>query len=168
MTNAVNELLEALGEDINLKPDKWIIEHIYESGLKKWAANILPSELLQRSVKEAVESLVTINESLEFYPVFPDNIETPNYGDRWGRSANYIEINNRAIAEMHNDRTKNGILSSIKLLPAIPPSAKSWANCVILSQIFPNIYGDGYNKSPLEENSIYGIKLNAGYSDLMI
>ena len=168
MTNAVNELLEALGEDINLKPDKWIIEHIYESGLKKWAANILPSELLQRSVKEAVESLVTINESLEFYPVFPDNIETPNYGDRWGRSANYIEINNRAIAEMHNDRTKNGILSSIKLLPAIPPSAKSWANCVILSQIFPNIYGGGYNKSPLEENSIYGIKLNAGYSGNII
>ncbi len=168
MTNAVNELLEALGEDINLKPDKWIIEHIYESGLKKWAANILPSELLQRSVKEAVESLVTINESLEFYPVFPDNIETPNYGDRWGRSANYIEINNRAIAEMHNNRTKNGILSSIKLLPAIPPSAKSWANCVILSQIFPNIYGDGYNKSPLEENSIYGIKLNAGYSGNII
>ena len=65
---------------------------------------------------------------------------------------------NRAIAEMVGNRTKNGILSSIKILPAIPPSAKSWANCVILSQIFPNIFGDGYNKGN-EENSIYGIKL---------
>ncbi len=168
MTNVVNELLEALGEDINLKPDRWSIEHLYTSGFKKWIGNILPSELLKRSVKEAVESLVTINESLNFYPVFPDNIETPNYGDRWGRSANYIEINNRAIAEMQGDRTKNGILSSIKILPAIPPSAKSWANCVILSQIFPNIYGDGFNKGPIEENSIYGIKLNASYSGNII
>ncbi len=168
MTNAVNELLKALGENINLEPDRWSIEHLYTSGFKKWIGNILPSELLNRTVKEAVESLVTINESLEFYPVFPDNIETPDYGDRWGRSANYIEINNRAIAEMIGDRTKNGILSSIKILPAIPPSAKSWANCVILSQIFPNIYGDGFNKGVDEENSIYGIKLNAGYSGNII
>ncbi len=168
MTNAVNELLKALGENINLEPDRWSIEHLYTSGFKKWIGNILPSELLNRTVKEAVESLVTINESLEFYPVFPDNIETPDYGDRWGRSANYIEINNRAIAEMTGDRTKNGILSSIKILPAIPPSAKSWANCVILSQIFPNIYGDGFNKGVDEENSIYGIKLNAGYSGNII
>lgn len=28
----------------------------------------------------------------DFYENFPDNIETPNYGDKWGRSANYIEI----------------------------------------------------------------------------
>ena len=65
---------------------------------------------------------------------------------------------------MNMDRTCCGILSCIKLLPAIPPSAKSWANCVIISQIFPNIYGDSYNKGPFEENSIYGIRLNAGYS----
>lgn len=168
MSNAVNELLKALGENINLEPDRWSIEHLYTSGFKKWIGNILPSELLNRTVKEAVESLVTINESLEFYPIFPDNIETPKYGDKWGRSANYIEINNRAIAEMTGDRTKNGILSSIKILPAIPPSAKSWANCVILSQIFPNIYGDGFNKGVDEENSIYGIKLNAGYSGNII
>ena len=167
MTNFVNKLLIALNEDIYLKPDKWSEEHIIQSGNKKWISNILPYELLCRSVKQAVESLVTINESGIFYEIFPDNIETPNYGDHWGRSANYIEINNRAIAEMHGDRTKNGILSSIKILPAIPPSAKSWANCIILSQIFPNIYGDGYNKGD-EENSIYGIKLNAGYSTNII
>lgn len=168
MENSVNKLLSALRQDISLKPDKWIQEHILVSGNKKWAANILPSELLTRSVKQAVEALVTINESGEFYSVFPNDIKTPNYDDKWGRTANYIEINNRAIAEMYGDKTKNGILSSIKLLPAIPPSAKSWANCVILSQIFPNIYGDGLNKGPFEENSIYGIKLNAGYSGNII
>ena len=141
---------------------------MYVSGNKKWIANILPCELLKRSVKQAVESLVTLCECQEFFKTFPDNIETPDYGDKWGRLANYIEINNRAIAEMHGNETKNGILSSIKLLPAIPPSAKSWANCVILSQIFPNIFGDGFNKGTFEENSIYGIKLNTAYSGNII
>ena len=168
MTNSVNKLLQALNEGTTLIPDKWCLEHIITAGNKKWITAVLPSELLKRNIKQSVESLMTINESGEFYDKFPDNILTPNYGDNWGRSANYIEINNRAIAEMYNDRTKNGILSAIKLLPAIPPSAKSWANCVILSQIFPNIYGDGYNKGPNEENSIYGIKLNAGYSGNII
>lgn len=166
--NEVNKLLTALGEDTHLSPDEWTYNHIYTSGNKKWIANIVPSQLLDRSVKNAIESIETLNENNEFYEVFPDNIETPNYGDNWGVHANYIEINNRAIAEMHNECTKNGILSSIKILPAIPPSAKSWANCVILSQIFPNIFGDGYNKAPNEENSIYGIKLNAGYSENII
>lgn len=166
--NYVNKLLKALGEDITLTPDKWTLEHQYVSGIKKWIAGVLPSEILTRSVKQAVESIVTLCECFEFYKTFPDTIETPNYGDKWGSSANYIEINNRAIAEMEGNRTKNGILSSIKIIPAIPPSAKSWANCLILSQIFPNIYGDGYNKAPWEENSIYGIKLNAGYSQNII
>lgn len=168
MTNVVNKLLTALDENIDLHPDEWTKEHTYSSGSKKWVANILPAELLSRTVKQAVESVMTLDEAGDFFSPFPDNIETPNYGDKWGRSANYIEINNRAIAEMFGDRTKNGILSSIKILPAIPPSAKSWANCVILSQIFPNIFGDGYNKGPFEENSIYGIKLNASYSGNII
>lgn len=166
--NTVNKLLTALGSSTYLHFDKWTKEHEFISGKKKWIANILPSELLSRSVKHAVESLVTLCECDEFFKTFPDNIQSPNYGDTWGRLANYIEINNRAIAEMHGDKTKNGILSAIKMLPAIPPSAKSWANCVILSQIFPNIFGDGYNKGPFEENSIYGIKLNAGYSGNII
>lgn len=168
MTNSVNQLLKYLGENNVLSYDERSGNHLYSSGNKKWIANILPSELLKRSVKEAVESLVTINESGDFYNYFPDNIESPNYGDKWGRLANYIEINNRAIAEMVGNRTQNGMMSSIKILPAIPPSAKSWANCVILSQIFPNIYGDGYNKGADEENSIYGIKLNSGYSENII
>lgn len=166
--NYVNKLLQALGHNTHLHFDKWTEKHEYISGKKKWVANILPCELLQRSVKHAVESLVTLCECEEFFKEFPNNIKTPDYGDKWGRLANYIEINNRAIAEMHGNQTKNGILSSIKILPAIPPSAKSWANCIILSQIFPNIYGDGINKGPFEENSIYGVKLNAGYSGNII
>ena len=168
MTNYVNQLLNAFNEDTKLTPDKWSIDHAFVSGNKKWIANILPVELLERSIWQTVESLVTLNETGDFYTQFPDTIISPNYGHKWGRSANYIEINNRAIAEMVGDRTKNGIISAIKLLPAIPPSAKSWANCVILSQIFPNIYGDGYNKGTNEENSIYGIKLNTGYSTNII
>ena len=166
--NYVNKLLQALGHNTTLHFDKWTQEHEYISGKKKWVANILPCELLNRSVKRAVESLVTLCECDEFFSEFPEKIESPNYGDTWGRLANYIEINNRAIAEMEGNRTKNGILSAIKILPAIPPSAKSWANCIILSQIFPNIFGDGYNKGPFEENSIYGIKLNTGYSGNII
>ena len=69
---------------------------------------------------------------------------------------------------MCGNKTCCGIISAMKLLPAIPPSAKSWANCIILSQIFPNIYGDGLNKPAEEENSIYGIKLNSGYSKNII
>lgn len=166
--NEVNKLLMALGENVELQPDEWTKQHMIISQNKKWIANIVPCELLERSIKQAIESLVTLCECNEFFSVFPDNIATPNYGDKWGVRANYIEINNRAIAEMVGNKTKNGILSSIKILPAIPPSAKSWANCIILSQIFPNIFGDGYNKAPNEENSIYGIKLNAGFSGNII
>ena len=166
--NSVNKLLKSLGEDLKLNIDDWTIRHQFVSGMRKWVANIVPEELLSRSVKSAVNSLVTLNQEGIFYDEFPENVFTPDYGDVWGVSANYIEINNRAIAEMKGNDCRNGLLSSIKLLPAIPPSAKSWANCVILSQIFPNIYGDGYNKAAEEENSIYGIKLNAGFSKNVI
>ncbi len=166
--NAVNNLLLSLNETTQLKPDKWTEEHTFSSGMRKWVGNIVPSELLVRSLKSSIESLMTLNQDGNFYKKFPNTIETPDYGDNWGVIANYIEINNRAIAEMHGNICRNGLISTIKLLPAIPPSAKSWANCIILSQIFPNIYGDGYNKPAEEENSIYGIKLNAGYSHNII
>ena len=170
--NTVNKLLNIkIGND-TLHYDKWSEEHkISAEGsghLKQWITNILPEELLKRSLKKAVDSIVSLCECTTFYRTFPDNVETPDYGDKWGRLANYIEINNRAIAEMTNTDCRNGIYSAIKLLPAIPPSAKSWANCIILSQIWPNIYGDGYNKAPWEENSIYGIKLGIGYSQNII
>ncbi len=171
-TNYVNKLLKAFNENTKLQPDEWTKDRTYHSlgcySSKKWIANIIPIELLERTMKQSIESIATLCESNIFYEKFPDVIESPNYGDNWGRLANYIELNNRAIAQMNHDRCCCGILSCIKLLPAIPPSAKSWANCIIISQIFPNIYGDSYNKGPFEENSIYGIKLNTGYSDNII
>lgn len=170
--NCVNKLLKAHQENIDLECDNWTTETAYHSigcsFSKKWLANILPAELLKRNIKQAIESIVTLSEGNIFYNNFPDLIATPNYGDSWGRFANYIEINNRAIAQMNDNRTCCGILSCIKLLPAIPPSAKSWASCIIISQIFPNIYGDGYNKNQNEENSIYGIKLNTNYSENIV
>ena len=166
--NTVNKLLKAYKQDKTLYFDEFSMTHQYLSGMRKWLAGVLPYQLLTRSLNEAVSSLATLSQDGIFYEYFPDNIETPNYGDNWGVIANYIEINNRAIAEMSNNTCRRGLLSVMKLLPAIPPSAKSWANCVILSQIFPNIYGDGFNKPAEEENSIYGIKLNLGYSKNII
>lgn len=171
-SNLINKWLLALGKNTTLHFDKWSVEHSYNSisldNNKKWISNIVPVELLRRSFKKTIESIVTLTESGDFYHSFPDFVYSPNYGDNWGRFANYIEINNRAIAEMRGNKCTNGITSTIKLLPAIPPSAKSWANCIILSQLFPNIYGDGYNKSPNDENSVYGLKLNIGYSENLI
>lgn len=166
--NNINKLLLALNEDIKLKRNNWYKSFLINCKNRKWLTNIVPADILTRSVKNSIETLVEINQSNIFYEEFPDKIESPNYGDKWGRIANYIEINNRAIAQMQGDKCKNGILSSIKFLPLIPPSPKSFANCVILSQIFPNIFGDGYNKAPNEENSIYGIKLGVGYSQNII
>lgn len=166
--NIINKLLKAYNENIELTQDTWTLEHQFAAEGKKWIANILPAELLTRSVKDSVNSLATLCQDGVFYKEFPNEILTPDYGDNWGVRANYIEINNRAIAEMCNNKCQNGIISAMKILPAIPPSAKSWANCIILSQIFPNIYGDGYNKPAEEENSIYGIKLNNGYSKNII
>ena len=170
--NAVNKLLKALGETTKLEYNEYS-NYIGFHGIgnaynKRWLGNIVPADLLKLSVKDAVEIIVTLSEGGIFYNKFPDYIETPNYGDKWGRLANYIEINDRAIAFMDDGCTCKGILSCIKLLPAIPPSAKSWANCIILSQIWQNIYGDAYEKGPFEENSIYGLRLNASYSENII
>ena len=67
MTNPVNKLLVALGENTVLSPDKWSLEHLCQADNKKWISNIVPVELLARSIKQAVETLVTINEANEFY-----------------------------------------------------------------------------------------------------
>lgn len=170
--NCVNKLLKAIGETTELKKDNfsnYIAFHGISSAYnKRWLANIVPADLLKLPLKKAIEIIVTLSESGNFYKNFPNNIATPNYGDKWGRLANYIEINNRAIAVMDNGCTCSGILNCIKLLPAIPPSAKSFANCVILSQIWQNIYGDAYEKGLYEENSLYAIRLNTNYSDNII
>lgn len=163
----INKLLFVLDESPRLEYDNWLVSHAFR-GLggaenKKWVGGIVPANLLNRSLKESVNSIMSLAE-FGFCEYLPLNITSPNYGDKWGRCANYIEINNRAISQKEGEHSFAGIESLIKLLPAIPPSGRSWVNCVILSQIFPNIYGDGYNKAPWEENSLYGVKLNAGYS----
>ena len=172
MENSVNKLLKALGENTKLKRDEFAnftaFHGIGNAYNKRWLGNIVPVDVLKLSVKDAVNIIATLSESGIFYENFPDYIETPNYGDKWGRLANYIEINDRAIATMDNGCTCKGILSCIKLLTCIPPSAKSWANCVILSQVWQNIFGDAYEKGPFEENSIYGLRLNTSYSDNII
>ena len=167
----VEKLLLVLSGSPKLHFDTWAegrcFRGVGRASNKRWIAGVHPSTLLGRTFKRTVDSVVTLSESREFYREFPNHIKTPDYGDRWGRLANYIEINNRAIAKMTYEHCCCGIISAIKLLPSIPPSAFSWANCVILSQIWPNIFGDGYNKG-LEENSIYGVRLNAGYSNNII
>lgn len=167
----IEKLLKAYAHNTVLHYDKWSENRSYQSlghvQNKKWIVGVHPSELLIRNFKKAVESTITLNEDETFHHKIPRGISTPNFGDKWGRLANYIEINNRSIAKMNYDRCCCGIISAMKILPIIPPSAKSWANCVILSQIWPNIFGDSYNKGN-EENSIYGVKLNAGYSGNII
>lgn len=170
--NLVEKLLHSIGKKPKFKKDNNIIQIAYK-GLnraknKKWLSNIVPSDFLLKNIKESINDIVSLSEDPYFYETFPNEIKSPNYGDKWGRFANYIEINNRYIAEMEGNRCKNGIFGMIKILTAIPPSAFSFANCIILSQIFPNIYGDGWNKRPEIENSIYGIKLNQGYSENII
>ncbi len=75
MSNSVNKLLKALNETTVLSEDKWTKEHLYISGNKKWVANIVPAELLQRTVKDAVNSLMTLNESGVFYKNFPKKLK---------------------------------------------------------------------------------------------
>lgn len=170
--SVVDKLLFAVNQTGDFTFDEDIINKAFKginrAFMKKWLGGIMPSELLTKNLKESINDIINLSEGGYFYKKFPDKMHSPNYGDKWGRLANYIEINNRYISEMHNERCKNGIFGMIKILPAIPPSAFSFANCIIISQIFPNIFGDGYNKGPFEENSIYGIKLNAGYSENII
>ncbi|MCD8024914.1 MAG: hypothetical protein LUE64_05220 [Candidatus Gastranaerophilales bacterium] len=170
--NIIDKLLFSLHETNLFEQNEQFINSAFHGQgrayMKKWEAGVIPYDFLKISVKEAINKIMNLSEGGIFYETFPNSIKTPNYGDKWGRLANYIEINNRYFAEMEGEKCKNGIFNMIKLLPCIPPSAFSWANCIIISQIFPNIYGDGFVKGKFEENSIYGIKLNAGYSNNII
>ena len=59
--NAVNELLEAYSFNTTLHYDKWTEEHKYralnDGNLKQWISNILPCELLERSLKKQLKVL---------------------------------------------------------------------------------------------------------------
>ena len=124
---------------------------------KAWST-IHPKDLLQRNVEEAIQSICTLNDT--YY--IPDLICTPNYGDNWGRKANYIEFNPRLLAKVEGNRKSEGALNMIKILPAIPPSGNSIPNCIILSQLYPTYacHNDGYTG----EASLYATELCEGIS----
>lgn len=123
---------------------------------KTWST-MNPENLLKRSPEQAIQSICTLNNNYKI----PDYILSPNYGDKWGRRANYIEINPRTIALAQGDEKQEGLLNTIKLLPAIPPSSKSYANCIILSQLYPT---KGGNDNKVGEHSLYTVDLHSGIS----
>lgn len=139
--------------------DNWTKSHLLQAGIKKWV-NAHPAELLKRTAEQAIQSICTLVKSEKQSPQIPAYIPTPNYGDKWGRKANYIEINPRAIAKYENGKITDGLLQTLKLLPAIPTSPNSFANCIILSQLYPTMFGDGSKDSV----SLYTTNLHAGIS----
>lgn len=141
--------------------DNWTKEHLYQVGTKKWV-NATPQELLRRSTEQMLQSLCTLVKPNDQYPGIPSYIPSPNFGDKWGRHANYIEINPRVVAsyDNNNDRLSGGLLGVMKLLPAIPTSPNTFANCIVLSQLYPSFYGDGTEHS----DSLYCADLHRGIS----
>lgn len=142
--------------------DNWTKEHIYQVGTKKWI-NAHPAELLKRTPEQVIQSVCTLTKPDCQYPGIPPYIPSPNFGDKWGRRANYIEINPRILAKYDGDRVTEGLLGTMKLLPAIPTSPNSFANCIILSQLYPTIYGDGYKSA----DSLYCANLHTGISQTL-
>ena len=73
---------------------------------KKWVT-INPEDLLKRSPEQAIQSICTLN---NYYDI-PSYILSPNYGDKWGRRANYIEINPRTVALSQGNEKQEGLLT---------------------------------------------------------
>jgi hypothetical protein len=144
------------GRDKIYKDDETEYKTYHTLSGKKWVTTN-PEDLLKRSPEQAIQSICTLN---NYYKI-PSLILTPNYGDKWGRRANYIEINPRMIALSKGDEKQEGLLSLIKLLPAIPPSSKSYANCVILSQLYPTMDS---NDNKTGDKSLYTVNLHSGIS----
>lgn len=141
--------------------DNWTNEHIYRAGMTKWV-NASPTQLLTRTPEQVIQSICTLTKPDSQYPGIPSYIPSPNYGDKWGRHANYIEINPRLAAKYDGDRISEGLLGVMKLLPAIPPHCGKGANCIILSQLYPTISsGDG----SLYDGSLYCTNLHSGISN---
>lgn len=134
----------------------------YHTGTNKKWVTINPEDLLKRTPEQAIQSICTLNNHLEI----PGYVLSPNYGTRWGRRANYIEINPRTIAQTYGDTKEEGLLNTLKLLPAIPPSSKSVANCIILSEFYPPMYGD--NDGHTGYGSLYTADLHSGVSKTLL
>lgn len=139
--------------------DAWTKQHLYQVGNKKWV-NAHPIELMKRTVEQTIQSICTIIKPHSQYPGIPPYIPSPNFGDKWGRRANYIEINPRVLAKYDGNKITDGLLQTLKLLPAIPTSPNSFANCIVLSQLYPSLNGDGYK----DADSLYCTNLHTGIS----
>lgn len=136
--------------------DNWTDNHIWEYGDKRWI-NAYPNELLKRTPSETINSIMT----LTGHNTIPSYIPSPNIrGDKWGRYANYIEINPRLIAKYENGKVSDGLLQAMKLMTAIPPSSSYAPNCLILSQLYPSFRGDG----TVEDETLYHTDLHKGIS----
>ncbi len=140
--------------------DNWTKEHLMYADGKKWV-NAPPNELLKRTPEQAIQSICTITKPDNQYPGIPPYIPSPNYGDKWGRFANYIEINPRLVAKYDGDRVSEGLFGVMKLLPAMPPSSNKGATCILLSQLYPDMYGDGSTN----DESLYCANLHSGISN---
>ncbi len=158
------KLFWILKGDNNVYEDNETYQTLYRkgnTGWKKWVAQN-PEDLLKRSATDAIQSICTLTKKDSCYPGIPSYIPTPDYGDKWGRRANYIEINPRTIALTQGDKKTEGLLNLIKLLPGIPPSSKSFANCVILSQLYPATHKENDGKTGY--SSLYTVDLHSGIS----
>ena len=133
----------------------------YTGTNKKWVTTN-PEDLLKRSPEQAIQSICTLNNCLDI----PGYVLSPDYGPKWGRRANYIEINPRTIAQTYCDTKEEGLLNTLKLLPAIPPSSKSIANCVVLSELYPPMYRDNDGKTGY--SSLYTVDLHSGISKTLL
>lgn len=142
----------------NIYRDDETVYKTYHTGSNKRWVTTNPEDLLKRTPEQAIQSICTLNDSYEI----PSYILSPNYGDKWGRRANYIEINPRLVALTRGNEKQEGLLNVIKLLPAIPPSSKSYANCVILSQFYPTMGNHDDNKTG--DRSLYAVDLHSGIS----
>lgn len=138
------------------KQDDWTNNHIWEYGSKRWI-NAYPDELLKRSPADTINSIMTLTGKKQI----PSYIPSPDIrGDKWGRYANYIEINPRLIAKYENGTVSDGLLQTMKLMTAIPPSNNNAPNCLILSQLYPSFYADGTTQN----DPLYHVDLHTGIS----
>jgi hypothetical protein len=145
--------------------DKTIYQGQGAGAWKQWVV-AHPSAMMRQSVNNAL----WLNLALAGFNAIPsfDQIRdryrelSDYYGHQWGKNAFYLEINPRPLVTPYDgNRTHEATLGLIKLLPAIPPSFNNRATCIIVSELFPPLYGDGYQTpNHSEEHSLYSIHLD--------
>ncbi len=137
-------------------PNPKIPANIIEQNGKR-RINDYPDTILKRSAKDTIDIIMKLTGNSQI----PSYIPTPYIcGDNWGRYANYIEINPRLIAKYNNGQISDGLLQTLKIMTAIPPSKDNAPNCIILSQLYPSFNGDGTTG----DETLYHANLHKGIS----